>query len=109
MIRVSDPFTLTPVSLPPAGLLDQMKADGTLNGTLFTSVGYGTQEPQQAPGGVQNAFDGQRRFAVGEFEALNPTYRASRRTSMREAAGRAAATPAGRSSSALVRMRRTRW
>ena len=51
-----------------------MKAAGTLNGTLFTSVGYGTQEPQQAPGGIQNAFDGQRRFAVGEFSALNPTY-----------------------------------
>jgi secreted trypsin-like serine protease len=65
---------ITPVKLPPAGLLGQMKADGTLNGTLFTSVGYGTQEPQQAPGGIQNAFDGQRRFAAGEFNALNPTY-----------------------------------
>ncbi len=65
---------ITPVKLPPAGLLDQMKADGTLTGTLFTSVGYGTQEPQQAPGGIQNAFDGQRRFAVGEFDALNRTY-----------------------------------
>jgi hypothetical protein len=27
-----------------------------------------------APGGIQNAFDGQRRFAVGEFNALNRTY-----------------------------------
>jgi secreted trypsin-like serine protease len=65
---------ITPVSLPPAGLLDQMKANGTLNGTLFTSVGYGTQEPQQAPGGIQNAFDAQRRFAVGEFDALTPNW-----------------------------------
>jgi secreted trypsin-like serine protease len=65
---------ITPVDLPPAGLLDQMKTSGTLNGTLFTSVGYGTQEPQPAPGGIQNAFDGQRRFAVGEFNALNSTY-----------------------------------
>jgi secreted trypsin-like serine protease len=65
---------ITPVKLPAAGLLDRMKAAGTLNGRLFTSVGYGTQEPQQAPGGIQNAFDGQRRFAVGEFSALNPTY-----------------------------------
>jgi secreted trypsin-like serine protease len=65
---------ITPVSLPPAGLLGQMNADGTLNGTLFTSVGYGTQEPQQAPGGILNPFDGLRRFAVGEFKALSPTY-----------------------------------
>jgi secreted trypsin-like serine protease len=65
---------IAPVELPSAGMLDRLKADGTLNGTLFTSVGYGSQEPQQAPGGVQNAFDGQRRFAVGEFNALNPTY-----------------------------------
>jgi len=65
---------ITPVNLPQAGLLDRMKAQGTLNGTRFTSVGYGTQEPQQAAGGIQNAFDGQRRFAVGEFNALNPTY-----------------------------------
>jgi secreted trypsin-like serine protease len=65
---------ITPVELPPAGLLDQMKASGTLNGTLFTSVGYGTQEPQPAPGGIQNAFDGQRRFAVGEFNALNSNF-----------------------------------
>jgi secreted trypsin-like serine protease len=65
---------ITPVDLPPAGLLDQMKAAGTLNGTLFTSVGYGTQEPQQAPGGIQNAFDAQRRLAVGEFSSLNATW-----------------------------------
>jgi hypothetical protein len=65
---------ITPVDLPTAGLLDQMKADGSLNGTLFTSVGYGTQEPQRAPGGIQNTFDGQRRFAVGEFSALNASY-----------------------------------
>jgi secreted trypsin-like serine protease len=75
VIVLDKPVTgITPVKLPPAGLLDRMKAGGTLNGTLFTSVGYGTQEPQQAPGGIQNAFDGQRRFAVGEFNALNPTF-----------------------------------
>jgi secreted trypsin-like serine protease len=65
---------ITPVKLTDEGLLDRMKAAGTLNGTRFTSVGYGTQEPQQAPGGIQNAFDGQRRFVDGEFNALNPTY-----------------------------------
>jgi secreted trypsin-like serine protease len=75
VIVLDKPVTgVTPVELPRAGLLDDMKAAGTLNGTLFTSVGYGTQEPQQAPGGIQNAFDGQRRFVDGEFNALNPTY-----------------------------------
>lgn len=33
---------ITPASLPTAGLLDELKADHTLNGTNFTAVGYGT-------------------------------------------------------------------
>ena len=33
---------ITPASLPTAGLLDQLKDDGVLNGTRFTAVGYGT-------------------------------------------------------------------
>jgi secreted trypsin-like serine protease len=61
---------ITPVQLPPAGLLDQMKDDGTLNGTLFTSVGYGTQQALNGPGGHTFPFDKQRRYAVGEFNAL---------------------------------------
>ncbi len=65
---------LTPVQLPPAGLLDRMKADGTLNRALFTSVGYGIQEPQPGPGGITNDFPMERWFAVGEFDALNNTW-----------------------------------
>lgn len=63
--------SLTPVQLPPAGLLDQMKADGTLNRALFTSVGYGIQEPQPGPGGITHAFPMERWYSVGEFDALN--------------------------------------
>jgi V8-like Glu-specific endopeptidase len=63
-----------PVQLPTLGLLDQMKADGTLNGTFFTSVGYGVQEPQPGPGGITNPFPMQRWNAVGEFDALNKTW-----------------------------------
>ena len=33
---------ITPASLPGAGLLDQLKADGVLKHTRFTAVGYGT-------------------------------------------------------------------
>jgi secreted trypsin-like serine protease len=63
-----------PVQLPAAGLLDEMKAAGTLNGTLFTSVGYGVQEPQTGPGGITNPFPMERWNAVGEFDALNKTW-----------------------------------
>ena len=65
---------VAPVQLPPAGLLDQMKAAGTLNRTLFTSVGYGTQEPKPGPGGITNAFPMERWFSVGEFNALNKAF-----------------------------------
>jgi len=65
---------VAPVQLPTAGLLDQMKANGTLNGTLFTSVGYGIQEPQTGPGGITHEFPMERWYAVGEFSALNATY-----------------------------------
>jgi secreted trypsin-like serine protease len=65
---------LAPVQLPPAGLLDAMKANGTLNRTLLTSVGYGTQEPQPSPGGITNPFPMERWYSVGEFNALNPTW-----------------------------------
>ena len=33
---------ITPASLPAEGLLDQLKADHSLDNTLFTAVGYGT-------------------------------------------------------------------
>ena len=49
VIVLDDPVTGVPLAqLPSAGLLDQMKDAGTLNGTRFTSVGYGHPgaEPQ---------------------------------------------------------------
>ena len=64
----------TPVQLPRAGLLDQMKANGTLNRALFTSVGYGIQEPQTGPGGITAAFPMERWYSVGEFDALNKAW-----------------------------------
>jgi hypothetical protein len=38
----SAPAGITPAQLPTAGLLDQLKAQHTLDDTLFTAVGYGT-------------------------------------------------------------------
>jgi len=65
---------VAPVQLPPAGLLDRMKKDGTLNRALFTSVGYGIQEPQTGPGGITHEFPMERWYAVGEFDALNAVW-----------------------------------
>ncbi len=74
VIVLDQAVNVAPVQLPPAGLLDQMKADGTLNRTLFTSVGYGVQEPNPGPGGIVNPFPMQRWFSVGEFNALNKAW-----------------------------------
>lgn len=74
VITLDKAVDLEPVQLPPAGLLDRMKAAGTLIRTLFTSVGYGVQEPQPGPGGITNPFPMERWYSVGEFNALNPTW-----------------------------------
>jgi secreted trypsin-like serine protease len=65
---------ITPVALPKAGLFDQMKANGTLNGTKFTSVGYGNQQPNTGAGGLFYPFTNQRWVSVGEFNALNDVW-----------------------------------
>jgi hypothetical protein len=62
---------ITPVRLPKAGLLDEMKANGTLRDHLFTSVGYGVQEPTTGPGGITHEFPMERWYAVGQFWALS--------------------------------------
>jgi len=65
---------VTPARLPAAGLLDAMFANGTLQTTLFTAVGYGdyagVPDAQKPP--YPN--DGYRRYAVGSFNALSPGY-----------------------------------
>lgn len=74
VITLDDPVLgIAPVHLPPAGLLSAMKGAGTLNGTRFTSVGYGDQEARNEPGGHVFTFTGERRFASGEFNALTHT------------------------------------
>jgi hypothetical protein len=42
VIVLDDDPGITPARLPEAGLLDELKAAGTLNDTRFTAVGYGT-------------------------------------------------------------------
>jgi|SRR5512132_1490076 secreted trypsin-like serine protease len=75
VITLDQPVTtITPVQLPRAGLLDAMKADGTLKDQLFTSVGYGIQEPKPGPGGIAHEFPMERWYTVGQFLALNKVW-----------------------------------
>jgi secreted trypsin-like serine protease len=75
VITLDRPVTnITPVQLPTAGLLDRMKAEGTLKNQLFTSVGYGIQEPVTGPGGITHAFPMERWYAAGQFSALNDAW-----------------------------------
>jgi secreted trypsin-like serine protease len=75
VITLDQPVTnITPVQLPKAGLLDEMKKDGTLKDQLFTSVGYGIQEPTTGPGGITHEFPMERWYSVGHFWALNDVW-----------------------------------
>jgi secreted trypsin-like serine protease len=75
VIVLDEPVSATPVDLPPAGLLDQMKAAGTLKDAQFTNVGYGTQEPVPTPGvGIVNAFPMERWYSVSDFWALTSSW-----------------------------------
>jgi secreted trypsin-like serine protease len=75
VITLDEPVTgITPVQLPPAGLLDTMKAAGTLKHQLFTSVGYGIQQPLPGPGGITHDFPMERWYSVGQFWALNDSW-----------------------------------
>lgn len=59
--------------LPEAGLLDRMKADGSLNqSTRFTSVGYGFLGYTTEPGGQSRVRGQVRHYSVGSFNALAP-------------------------------------
>ncbi|HEX3541985.1 MAG TPA: trypsin-like serine protease [Acidimicrobiales bacterium] len=63
---------LTPAALPTAGLLDQMKANGTLDqDTQFTAVGYGDSQFTNGPGGQTTAHLQARYFAVGSYNSLD--------------------------------------
>jgi V8-like Glu-specific endopeptidase len=62
---------ITPATLPPQGLLDQLKAEGKLrqgsNGAKFTVVGYGGMLDWPPP---HVTYDDYRQMAVSEYRAL---------------------------------------
>jgi len=59
-----------PAALPPAGLLDEMKAAGTLKNQSLVAVGYGVVRDDKTGGPHPLYFDGARRFAEGTYNAL---------------------------------------
>jgi hypothetical protein len=64
----------SPGLLPRIGLLDEMKAAGTLNDQLFTAVGYGVKEPERGGGPPVFPFDGERWRAVSTFNSLEKAW-----------------------------------
>jgi secreted trypsin-like serine protease len=69
--------TIAPAKLPSLGLLDQMKAAGTLNqSTAFTAVGYGDRERVHSQGGGSPTFqyDGYRWVGTSFFNSLNDSW-----------------------------------
>lgn len=63
---------ITPLQLPPAGYLDQLKASGVINSLLFVNVGYGTSATLTGKPGFP--YDGKRSFSRAEFMGLQPTW-----------------------------------
>ncbi|HJP86608.1 MAG TPA: trypsin-like serine protease [Gemmatimonadaceae bacterium] len=63
---------ITPLQLPPAGYLDQLKASGVINSLLFVNVGYGTSATLTGNPGFP--YDGKRSFSKSEFMGLQPTW-----------------------------------
>ncbi len=63
---------ITPLRLPPAGILDRLAAQGGLADQLFVSVGYGTSSTRT---GVPDfPYDGLRKVSRSEFMGLQPTW-----------------------------------
>jgi hypothetical protein len=65
---------IPPATLPRAGLLDDLKKAGTLQGSTFTSVGYGSYDPQNGPGGFTYRYDDVRQQAHGSYNSLTQAW-----------------------------------
>jgi hypothetical protein len=71
VVVLDEPITsITPAVLPPAGLLDEMKADHELKDQLFVTVGYGTVRDDKTGDPHPLYWEGARRFAEQSYNAL---------------------------------------
>jgi Trypsin len=66
--------SLTPVQLAPAGYLDTLKQQGTLNFRSVTLVGYGVTPDWETPGPTGFAFDGQRKTGSSVITGLGKAF-----------------------------------
>ena len=66
----SVPASITPVQLAPAGYLDTLKKQGTLNFRVVDLVGYGVVPDWDEPGPTTFAFDGKRRSGTSVITGL---------------------------------------
>jgi len=65
---------VTPAQLPTEGLLDELKADHSLDDQTFTAVGYGTVR-EQRQGGFDEILDNdERRFALQSSLSLTDAW-----------------------------------
>lgn len=63
---------IAPAKLPTLGLFDTLKANGLLDGTRYTAVGFGGQERTfDGQGKPVIAYEDRREWAVSVFGALN--------------------------------------
>jgi hypothetical protein len=73
VIVLDEPITdITPATLPPAGLLDDMKKDHELKGQEFVTVGYGALRDDKTKGWQAIGDAGERYVAEQTFLALKP-------------------------------------
>ncbi len=75
VITFATPVTgITPARLPPTGLFNRLKANGTLRNQKFTAVGYGVLEPTRGGGPPEFPDTTDRWFSVSSFNALNKAW-----------------------------------
>jgi hypothetical protein len=65
---------LAPATLPPVGVLSQLKASGSIYSKTFMAVGYGTVREIKTTGPNAFFFDGVRRYALQSFLSLQKAW-----------------------------------
>jgi hypothetical protein len=63
---------ITPLGLPPAGLLDSLSAQGGLRGQDFINVGYGADASRTGPPAFPST--GRREMSISSFKSLDKLY-----------------------------------
>ncbi len=65
---------ITPATLPPANMLDEMQSAGELKDQQFVVVGYGTVRDDKTGAPPVLFLDGIRRYTTGTFNALTSSW-----------------------------------